>query len=44
MEAAHYKHEMGHEIPVDFLASRLADYKGVASGVKEQDAINFLEK
>ena len=86
MEAAHYKQEMGHEFPVDFLASRLADYnqittqkamqrvfgvetivagidlekgptlykidpagyyygyKGVASGVKEQDAINFLEK
>lgn len=77
---------MGHDIPVDFLASRLADYnqittqkamqrvfgvqtivagidpergpclykvdpagyyygfKGVSSGVKEQDAINFLEK
>lgn len=86
MEAANYKHELGHDIPVDFLASRLADYnqittqkamqrvfgvetivagidvekgptlykvdpagyyygyKGVASGVKEQDAINYLEK
>lgn len=86
MEAANYKHELGHDIPVDFLASRLADYnqittqkamqrvfgvetlvagidvekgptlykidpagyyygyKGVASGVKEQDAVNFLEK
>lgn len=84
LEAAHYKHEMGHDIPVDHLASRLADYnqsttqkamqrvfgvetvvagidiergpslykvdpagyyygyKGVSSGVKEQDAINFL--
>jgi len=26
MEAAHYKHEWGHDIPVDFLASRIADY------------------
>ena len=86
MEAAHYKKEQGHDIPVDYLASRLADhnqittqkamqrvfgvetivagidaekgptlykidpagyyfgYKGVSAGVKEQDAINFLEK
>lgn len=86
MEAANYKYEMGHEIPVDYLTQRLADYnqittqkamqrvfgvetilvgmdlergpslykvdpagyyygyKGVGSGVKEQDAINFLEK
>lgn len=77
---------MGHDVPVDYLASRLADYnqtttqkamqrvfgveaivagidaergpalykvdpagyyygyKGVSSGVKEQDSINFLEK
>jgi 20S proteasome subunit alpha 1 len=84
MEAAQYKHTYGHDTPVDFLASRLADYnqittqkamqrvfgvetivagidlelgpslykvdpagyyygyKGVASGAKEQDAINFL--
>lgn len=77
---------MGHDIPVDYLASRIADYnqtttqkamqrvfgvetivggidlekgpslykvdpagyyfgyKGVASGVKEQDSINFMEK
>ena len=26
LEAAHYKTEMGHDVPVDFLASRLADY------------------
>lgn len=26
MEAAHYKYEWGHDIPVDFLASRIADY------------------
>lgn len=77
---------MGHDIPIDYLASRIADYnqtttqkamqrvfgvqtivagidlekgpslykvdpagyyygyKGVASGVKEQDSINFMEK
>ena len=86
MEAAHFKTELGHDVPIDYLASRLADYnqtttqkamqrvfgvetiiagidlekgpslykvdpagyyfgfKGVASGVKEQDAINFMEK
>ena len=84
LEAAHFKTELGHDVPVDYLASRLADYnqtttqkamqrvfgvetivagidqergpalfkvdpsgyyygyKGVSSGVKEQDAINFL--
>lgn len=84
MEAASYKHEWGHDIPVDFLASRIADYnqnntqkamqrvfgvetivagiddergpslykvdpagyffgyKGTASGVKEQDSVNFM--
>eukprot|EP00919_Chromeraceae_sp_WS-2016_P006811 GHVR01015968.1.p1 GENE.GHVR01015968.1~~GHVR01015968.1.p1 ORF type:complete len:179 (-),score=12.11 GHVR01015968.1:477-1013(-) len=84
MEASSYKTEMGHDIPIDYLASRLADYnqittqkamqrvfgveaivagidiekgpslfkvdpagyyygyKGVASGVKEQDSINFM--
>lgn len=84
MEAAHFKTELGHDVPIDYLASRLADYnqtttqkamqrvfgvetiiagidlekgpslfkvdpagyyfgfKGVASGVKEQDAINFM--
>ena len=26
MEAAHFKHEWGHDIPIDFLASRIADY------------------
>ena len=26
MEAASYKHEWGHDIPVDFPASRIADY------------------
>lgn len=26
MEAAGYKHQWGHDIPVDFLASRIADY------------------
>ncbi len=86
MEAANFKTELGHDIPIDYLASRLADYnqintqkamqrvfgvqtiiagidaekgpslfkvdpagyyfgyKGVASGVKEQDSINNLEK
>lgn len=84
MEAAHFKTELGHDIPIDYLASRLADYnqtttqkamqrvfgvetiiagidlekgpslykvdpagyffgyKGVSSGVKEQDALNFM--
>jgi 20S proteasome subunit alpha 1 len=84
MEASAYKREWGHEIPVDFLASRIADYnqnntqkamqrvfgvetivagideekgpslfkvdpagyyfgyKGTASGVKEQDSVNFM--
>jgi len=31
MEAAHYKHEMGHDIPVDFLVSRLADYNQITT-------------
>lgn len=86
MEAASFKHEFGHDIPIDFLASRIADYnqnntqkamqrvfgvqtivagidqergpeiykvdpagyffgyKGVASGVKEQDSVNFMQK
>ncbi len=26
MEAAHFKTELGHDIPIDYLASRLADY------------------
>ena len=26
MEAAHFKTEMGHDVPVDYLASRIADY------------------
>lgn len=26
MQAAQYKHEWGHDIPVDFLASRIADH------------------
>lgn len=26
MEAAHYKTEMGHDVPIDYLASRIADY------------------
>lgn len=26
LEAAHYKTEMGHDVPIDYLASRLADY------------------
>ncbi len=26
MEAAHYKTELGHDVPIDYLASRLADY------------------
>jgi 20S proteasome alpha/beta subunit len=26
MEAASFKHEFGHDIPIDFLASRIADY------------------
>jgi 20S proteasome alpha/beta subunit len=26
LEAAHFKTEMGHDVPVDYLASRLADY------------------
>lgn len=85
-EAANFKHEFGYNIPVDYLASRLADYnqintqkamqrvfgvetivagideergpvlykidpsgyfygyKAVSSGVKEQDAINAMEK
>ena len=86
MEAANYKTELGHDVPIDYLSSRLADYnqintqkamqrvfgvetiiagidvekgpsmfkvdpagyyfgyKGVSSGVKEQDSINYLEK
>ena len=86
MEAAGYKRDLGHFIPVDFLAQRIADYnqintqkalqrvfgvetiiagideekgpsiykvdpagfyygyKAVASGVKEQDAMNYMEK
>lgn len=85
-EAANFKHELGYNIPVDFLASRLADYnqintqkalqrvfgvetivagideekgptlykidpsgyyygyRAVSSGVKEQDAVNHLER
>jgi 20S proteasome subunit alpha 1 len=85
-EAAGFKYEFGHDVPVDFLASRLADYnqlntqkamqrvfgaeaiiagideekgpalfkvdpsgfyagyKAVSAGVKEQDAINAMEK
>lgn len=31
MEAAGYKHELGHDIPVDFLASRLADYNQITT-------------
>jgi 20S proteasome subunit alpha 1 len=83
-EAANFKHEFGYNVPVDFLASRLADYnqintqkalqrvfgvetivagideekgpvlykvdpsgyyygyKAVGSGVKEQDAVNYM--
>lgn len=26
MEAANYKTELGHEVPIDYLASRIADY------------------
>lgn len=26
LEAANYKTELGHDIPIDFLASRIADY------------------
>jgi len=26
MEAAHFKTELGHDVPIDYLASRLADY------------------
>lgn len=86
LEAANYKTELGHDAPIDYLASRIADYnqnttqkamqrvfgvetiiagmdlekgpalfkidpagyyfgyKGTASGVKEQDAVNFMEK
>lgn len=86
MEAAGYMNQLGHFIPVDYLAQRIADYnqintqkamqrvfgvetivagiddekgpsiykvdpagffygyKAVASGVKEQDSMNYLEK
>lgn len=86
MEAEQFKTEFGHDVPIDYLASRLADYnqtttqkamqrvfgvetiiagmdqergpslfkvdpagyfygyRGTASGVKEQDSINFMEK
>jgi 20S proteasome subunit alpha 1 len=86
MEAAGYKNQLGHFIPIDYLAQRIADYnqintqkamqrvfgvetivagideekgpsiykvdpagfyygyKATASGVKEQDAMNYMEK
>ena len=29
MEAANYKTELGHDVPIDYLSSRLADYNQI---------------